>query len=164
MPEPNCFGVWCKALKNYLAAVAFSVLLMGGIPTPGLALPANTPATSVSVQEDSGGAIIDYVMRAAEYREGKVKVKFTGRCDSACTLFLSLPPSQLCVSSAAYFRFHAPVDDDDQIDPIGIEVLMRKYPLWIANWINDHGGLNSRLLTMTSADVLPHISTCPLTG
>jgi hypothetical protein len=119
---------------------------------------------SVDIHDENGGAIIDYAMRLAEYREGDVKVRITGRCDSACTLFLSLPTRQLCISENAYFRFHAPIDDENKIDPVAIELMMRKYPEWVKTWIAERDGLDSRLLTMTSEQARPHVPPCSVTG
>jgi hypothetical protein len=51
----------------------------------------------VSVKGDDGGNIAQYIIRTEEYRDAQAQVSFAGRCDSACTLFLSLPPEQMCI-------------------------------------------------------------------
>jgi hypothetical protein len=61
---------------------------------------------AVSVKGNNGGNIAQYILRTEEYCAAQTQVSFAGRCDSACTLCLSLAPEQRCLRQHAYFRFH----------------------------------------------------------
>jgi hypothetical protein len=115
----------------------------------------------ISVSGDSGGVIGNYVVRAATYRRAETKIDFTGRCDSACTLFLSLSPSQICVSEGAYFRFHLPQSPSPAIAVAAGRFLMRSYPAWVRTYITSHGGLSDRLLTVDYSYASRFIKKCP---
>lgn len=115
----------------------------------------------VSISGDSGGVIGDYAVRSASYRRSETRVNFTGRCDSACTLFLSLSPSQICVSEGAYFRFHLPQSPSPGIAVAAGRFLMRSYPAWVRTYITSHGGLSDRLLTVDYSYASRFIKTCP---
>jgi hypothetical protein len=104
--------------------------------------------SSVSIANNSGGNIVDFAMDAAGYREAGTMVRFTGRCDSACTLFLGLPAQQTCVSKGAYFRFHAPFGVSDRAQRTAQAYLMHKYPSWVRAWIGHNNGLTHQLITM----------------
>jgi hypothetical protein len=151
-------------LQSSIQKIALIVALMAPLTLSFAMAHEAAQPKSIDIHDENGGAIIDYAMRLAEYREGEVKVRITGRCDSACTLFLSLPTSQLCISENAYFRFHAPIDDENKIDPVATELMMRKYPEWVRTWIAEREGLDSRLLTMTSEQTLPHVPRCSVTS
>lgn len=114
----------------------------------------------IQVADDSGGEIIDYIFNVADYRESRAELHITGRCDSACTLYLSLPRQQLCITADAYFRFHAPVDDQNRPDPDAKDIMMGKYPGWVRQWIAANHGLDQRLITMTSDYARQFLPTC----
>ena len=113
------------------------------------------PSKSVQVQpiieiaNDSGGFVAEYALRLYEMLEAKQKVKFMGRCDSACTLFLALPTAQTCITEGAYFRFHAPTAPSASTAAAVGVYMMRKYPKWVRAWIVAQGGLSDRLPTMS---------------
>ena len=123
------------------------------------ALPSD-PAAGVEVQEDSGGRVIDYAIRMFELRDSRKEVRFEGRCDSACTLFLGLPKDQTCIGPGAYFRFHAPsapsAKDFDAVQSF----MMRKYPSWVRSWLTGQGGLSGQLVTMDYAYAHRYMRTC----
>ena len=92
---------------------------------------------SVSIFNNSGGKIVLFALKLAEYRDAGTLVKFSGRCDSACTLFLSLPKQQTCINRGAYFRFHAPSARSSRSE--------RSVQ---ASWIGRNGGLSRQLFRM----------------
>lgn len=104
---------------------------------------------TVEVGDDSGGFVAEYALRLYEILATKQKVKFVGRCDSACTLYLALPSEQTCITEGAYFRFHAPSGPSVATAAAVSAYLMRKYPTWVRAWIVAQGGLSDRLITMT---------------
>ena len=117
-------------------------------------------ANSVSISNNSGGMIVRYALKTAQFRRAGTVVKFSGRCDSACTLFLSLPKHQTCVSPGAYFRFHAPTARSSRSARMAKSYMMGKYPGWVQSWIHRNGGLNGRLITMDYAYARRFVQIC----
>jgi hypothetical protein len=115
---------------------------------------------AVSVNGDSGGNIAQYLVRTEEYRDAQTLVSFEGRCDSACTLYLSLAPEQICIGQNAYFRFHAPIAKSQRVQRMAIQVLMERYPYWVQDWIFQQGGLTRHLMTMDYAYASQFIQPC----
>lgn len=112
------------------------------------------------ITDDNGGRIIDYILRAAYYKEAKIQVEFAGRCDSSCTLYLSLPDEQLCITKDAFFRFHAPVDYWHRIDRGAVNLMMLKYPDWVQSWILSNNGLTRHLIEMDYSYAQQFMKTC----
>jgi len=73
------------------------------LPTGKETHPHRSSRKSVSIFNNSGGKIVLFALKLAQYRDAGTLVRFSGRCDSACTLFLSLPKQQTCISPGAYF-------------------------------------------------------------
>ena len=117
-------------------------------------------SNSVSISNNSGGVIVQYVLKAAAYEEAGTLVKFSGRCDSSCTLFLSLPQKQTCISPGAYFRFHSPSAKNARAIRVAQAFLMKKYPGWVRNWIYGQGGLSKQLIKMDYAYASRFIASC----
>ena len=115
---------------------------------------------SVSIANNSGGNIASFAVEAAGYRNAGTMVRFSGRCDSACTLFLGLPSNQTCVSEGSYFRFHSPTAGSARSQHIAQNYLMTKYPGWVRNWIAQHNGLSHQLITMDYSVTSQHMQTC----
>lgn len=103
---------------------------------------------AVSVKGDNGGNVAQYLLRTEEYRAAQTRVSFAGRCDSACTLYLSLAPEQICIRQHAYFRFHAPIASSPRVQRMAAAVLLERYPDWVKDWISQQGGLTRHLMTM----------------
>jgi hypothetical protein len=121
---------------------------------------ARGPQNPIEIGNDSGGLVAAYAMRMYQLEETKDAVKFVGRCDSACTLFLALPRDQTCVSSGAYFRFHAPSAPTETAAREVQYYMMRKYPKWVQNWINSRGGLTGQLITMDFGYANKYLRVC----
>lgn len=115
---------------------------------------------SVSIFNNSGGVIVLFALKVAEYRDAGMLVKFSGKCDSACTLFLSLPKQQMCINPGAYFRFHAPSARSSRSERSAQAFMMTKYPVWVRSWIQGRGGLSSRLFRMDYAYASRFIPSC----
>lgn len=122
--------------------------------------PLQSSRKSVSIFNNSGGVIVLFALKLAEYRDSGTLVKFSGRCDSACTLFLSLPKQQTCITRGAYFRFHAPSASSSRSERSAQAFLMAKYPDWVRSWIEEKGGLSSRLFRMDHAYASRFIPGC----
>ncbi|MGH6854867.1 MAG: hypothetical protein ACREDN_05575, partial [Aestuariivirga sp.] len=107
--------------------------------TLGLAAEANAfPSFGrkvISIRGDSGGQMLDYAIRMKRLERARGYVRFTGRCDSACTLYLALPSSRVCVSPGATFGFHLPTGASSRGNRIAANYMMRNYPGWVRAWI-----------------------------
>jgi hypothetical protein len=130
------------------------------LPTGRETHPPQSSRKSVSIFNNSGGAIVMFALKLAEYRDAGTLLKFSGRCDSACTLFLSLPKQQTCISPGAYFRFHAPSARSSRSERSAQAFMMTKYPNWVRSWIQGKGGLSSRLFKMDYAYASRFIPGC----
>jgi hypothetical protein len=117
-------------------------------------------ANIVDIADDSGGFVAQYAIRMYTLKEARNELHFHGRCDSACTLFLALPPQQTCVSPGAYFRFHAPSAATAEAIESVQTYMMKKYPRWVRSWILGQGGLSSQLITMDYAYASKFMRTC----
>jgi hypothetical protein len=117
----------------------------------------------ISIENDSGGYIIDYAIRFAEYEKNDEKIQFAGRCDSACTMFLALPKKQTCISPGAFFRFHSPYGGSAKQDEIASSFLLEKYPQWVTKWIAANGHLTDDLITMDFAYAKKFMNVCAQT-
>jgi len=124
------------------------------------ALRDNSADTYHQVQNDRGGRVIDYAVRTAKLRESGQQTRLAGRCASACTLYLTLPPEQLCILPGTSFAFHAPVAKSPRGGKTAEQYLFSSYPQWVQAWIESRGGLTSNLLIMSYADASQHLRTC----
>lgn len=122
--------------------------------------PPSDATGAVDIQEDRGGRVVDYALRMFELRDSGKEVRFEGRCDSACTLFLGLPKDQTCIGPGAYFRFHAPSAPSAKDVGAVQSFMMHKYPGWVRSWLTDQGGLSGQLLTMDYAYARRYMRTC----
>lgn len=123
-------------------------------------LPVLSGRKSVSISNNSGGVIGSFALQAAEFQAAGTLVKFSGRCDSACTLFLSLPREQTCIGPKAYFRFHAPSARSSRLARTAQSYMMANYPEWVRSWIEQKGGLSRLLFTMDYAYASRFIPSC----
>lgn len=68
-----------------------------------LLVAASAQAETVVIRNDYGGNVLEYQARRRELAEAD-RVEIRGRCDSACTIFLTLPNA--CVGPGATLGFH----------------------------------------------------------
>jgi hypothetical protein len=102
----------------------------------------------VIIGNERGGYISEYARRTLKWREDGTLLRFTGRCDSACTLYLALPYEQTCISEGASFRFHAPIAGSQKARHLAQVYMLNAYPEWVRSWIDAVGGLSEDLVTM----------------
>lgn len=110
--------------------------------------PSSDYSRSVSVGSDRGGFVVNYGLRMLRWRQNGTKVRFSGACQSACTLYLGLAPSQVCISPGASFSFHSPFGASGRGNRMAQQFMMRNYPGWVKSWIRSQGGLSGRMKTM----------------
>jgi hypothetical protein len=112
------------------------------------------------ISNDRGGYVIQYALQLQKLKQAGTKVQFTGRCLSACTLYLALPKSQTCISPRASFSFHAAYGAGPRGNQIATSYMLNKYPSWVRNWISTKGGLSRRLITMPYEYTSNYMNTC----
>lgn len=118
------------------------------------------PPRTVAIGSDRGGAVIQYGLRMLRWRQNRTRIRFSGACQSACTLYLGLAPSQVCISPGASFSFHAPHGSSRRGNQGAQAYMMRNYPGWVRSWIRSQGGLSGRMKTMSYGYASRFINPC----
>lgn len=118
------------------------------------------PANAETVRGNPGGQIVTFALHVAKLRAADEPVHFDGECDSACTLYLSLPAEQLCATPRASFGFHLPYGVGAHENAVAANYLLSQYPDWVRQWIEEHGGLSHTLIRMDADEVAMHLPTC----
>ncbi|WP_421703039.1 hypothetical protein [Aliiroseovarius sp.] len=142
--------------KAGTAALIFGLTLSQG----GLALGNNANPALMVVHSDNGGHVVDYARTVSKVRSQGTKVRITGRCDSACTLYLALPTDQTCISPGASFGFHRAYGASQSANAWGTDYLVRHYPAWVHQWINSHGGVSSDIKRMSFSYASRFMNVC----
>lgn len=115
---------------------------------------------TVTIRNDRGGQVIHYALKMLRLKEAGHSVRFSGRCDSACTLYLALPRSKTCVSPGASFGFHLPYGASGAGNEVAAQYLLSSYPGWVRSWIADKGGLKGPIKTMGYGYASQFLPTC----
>src|SRR5262249_45720268 len=115
---------------------------------------------SVSIGSDAGGVVIQYGLRMLRWKQSGTRVRFSGACRSACTIYLGLASSQTCISPGASFGFHSPFGAAGRGNSVAQAFMMRNYPGWVRSWIRSQGGLNGRIKTMSYGYASRFIKPC----
>lgn len=117
-------------------------------------------SSAMTIRADRGGEVITYAIRMKELQEAGRDVRFSGPCDSACTLYLALPRSQTCITQGASFGFHLPYGASARGNRVAAEYMLRQYPGWVKSWIQRKGGLSSGIKRMDYAHASKYLPTC----
>lgn len=112
------------------------------------------------ITNDNGGDLVSYAQSVSRARIDNTQVAFNGRCASACTLYLSLSPSQTCITRGASFWFHRAYGARPDFNQWGTDYMMTRYPAWVRRWIAAHGGLSNRLMRMDYTYAAQHMRPC----
>lgn len=115
------------------------------------------------IANDNGGDLVDYVRRVSRARNQNTQIVLSGQCGSACTLYLSLEPSQTCITRGTSFVFHRAYGATADMNQWGTDYLMARYPDWVQSWISARGGLSDRLMRMNYAYASRFMRTCRTT-
>ena len=100
------------------------------------------------IVHDPGGQVIQYALKSKKMEKQGQEVRFAGRCDSACTLYLSMPKHLTCISPGASFLFHAPYGGSKSENRTAHQYLVKSYPRWVKRWIRSRGGLENQAKVM----------------
>ena len=115
---------------------------------------------AVHIHQDLGGSVVAYARKVSLIRKKGRMVQISGRCDSACTLFLALPPSQICINPGASFGFHRAYGSTKFMNDWGTQYLQKSYPKWVNNWLRRKGGLNNSVKRVSFATASRHVARC----
>lgn len=113
----------------------------------------------VIIGDSPGGNLTGTVATIGEAFICETVITIAGECYSGCTMFLTLPPEQLCFTDDALFFFHGPGLDVERYEALygeppteeiierdrirAVNFMLGIYPAWIRPWIEQNGALNS---------------------
>jgi hypothetical protein len=112
-----------------------------------------------------GGQVGPFIDLFDKVRASGERVVIDGPCLSACTLVLSVVPSErICVTRRAVFGFHAArsIDRRGKIyaEPEASMLVLEAYPGPVRDWIVRRGGLTSRLLLLRGRELAAMYRSC----
>jgi hypothetical protein len=127
-----------------------------------LALPA---VAEVRILKSPGGQVGPFLDLFEEVRQSGERVVIDGPCLSACTLVLSMVPSErICVTRRAILGFHAARSIDRRgrsyAEPEASQLVLEAYPTPVRLWIERRGGLTSRLLILRGRELTSMYRSC----
>jgi hypothetical protein len=130
-----------------------------------LALVAMPARAEVRIIASPGGQVGPFLDLFEQVRQSGERVVIDGPCLSACTLVLSIVPSErICVTRRAVLGFHAARSVDRRgrlyAEPEASEAVLEAYPAPIRDWISRRGGLTSRLLLLRGRELMSMYRRC----
>ena len=119
----------------------------------------------VRILSSPGGQVGPFLDLFEEVRASGERVVIDGPCLSACTLVLSMIPSErICVTRRAIFGFHAARSIDrwgrTYAEPEASQLVLEAYPTPVRAWIERRGGLTSRLLLLRGRELMAMYRPC----
>jgi hypothetical protein len=119
----------------------------------------------VRILASPGGEVGPFLDLFEKVRDSGERVVIDGPCLSACTLVLSMVPSErICVTRRAVLGFHAArsIDRRGRIaaEPEASRLVLEAYPDPIRNWIIRRGGLTSHLLLLRGRELAAMYRVC----
>jgi hypothetical protein len=139
-----------------VAAIGAAVLLVGSV----------SAIADVRIKASNGGDVLAYLAFFALLERSGERVILDGPCFSACTLVLSsIPRERICVTRRAALGFHAAQLLDTRSSkryaaPDATRVLTATYPTAIRSWIEQHGGLTSKLIILRGQELTALYPSC----
>jgi hypothetical protein len=128
-PSPKAYGkialIWIFFIA--LAFTAFNVI------SPDSPAPPDSPAYDKTIGSDAGGNVREYILAVNLAAIRGEKVRITGRCASACTMYLRTDVG--CVTPRAVLQFHAAFDQKaGQISQASTALMASYYPAPLREW------------------------------
>ena len=119
----------------------------------------------VRILASPGGAVGPFLELFDRVRASGERVVIDGPCLSACTLVLSMVPSErICVTRRAVLGFHAARSMDRRgrlyAEPEASKLVLQAYPGPVRDWIVHRGGLTSRLLLLRGRELTAMYRPC----
>ena len=137
-------------IRTFLAALVMSSAVWGS-------------AAAVTIDDDGGGRIGTYLAKYHALRASGERVEIAGTCASACTMVLGIiPRNRICVGPGARLVFHSAWDGagDQRVAADGNRILLASYPNSVRRWIERHGGLHAKLITLSGPDLAAMFPAC----
>jgi len=101
-----------------------------------------------TIRADKGGEVVSYALKVKRIERAGTPVRISGKCESACTLYLSLPQDQICITPGASFSFHKPYGSSRRINSSAANMMVNEYPYWVQDWLAFKGGLRTDMVVM----------------
>jgi hypothetical protein len=119
----------------------------------------------VRILSSPGGQVGPFLDLFEQVNKSGERVVIDGPCLSACTLVLSMVPSErICVTRRAVLGFHAARSIDRRgrtyAEPEASRLVLEAYPGPVRNWIIQRGGLTSRLLLLRGRELAAMYRSC----
>jgi hypothetical protein len=129
------------------------------------ALSLSSAQAEIRILASPGGQVGPFLDLFDRVRASGERVVIDGPCLSACTLVLSLVPSErICVTRRAVLGFHAARSIDRRgrmyAEPEASELVLQAYPAGVQSWIRHRGGLTSRVLLLRGRELAALYPTC----
>lgn len=96
---------------------------------------------TITIDHGIGGYVQGTMSNLIRVIESRKRVVINGRCQSACTLFLSLGRGRVCITRRAELWFHQASYQSGQRSRYWSDKMFRLYPRKIRNYIRKRGGL-----------------------
>jgi hypothetical protein len=126
----------------------------------------SSPARSeMRILGSPGGQVGPFLDLFEQVRDSGDRVVIDGPCLSACTLVLSMVPSdRICVTRRAVLGFHAARSVDRRgrtyAEPEASRLVLEAYPAPVQGWIRHRGGLTSRMLLLRGRELAAIYRSC----
>ena len=119
----------------------------------------------VRILASPGGQVGPFIDLFEKVRNSGERVVIDGPCLSACTLVVSMVPSErICVTRRAVLGFHAARSMDRRgrlyAEPEASKLVLEAYPGPVRDWIVRRGGLTSRLLLLRGRELASMYRSC----
>ena len=142
-----------------------STWLIGLLAAIACATPLAPTRAEVRILASPGGQVGPFLDLFEKVRATGERVVIDGPCLSACTLVLSIVPSErICVTRRAILGFHAARSVDRRgrsfAEPEASDLVLQTYPMPVRDWITRHGGLTSRLLLLRGRELKSIYRSC----
>jgi hypothetical protein len=129
-----------------------------GLAALFILLTAFPASAAIRIQASNGGRIGDYLVIFDRMRATGEKIIIDGPCLSACTLVLSvIPTERICVTPRAVLGFHAAWKPDRRGRPLrhaeATQLMLETYPPPVRQWISRRGGLTSRTILLRGREL-----------
>ena len=119
----------------------------------------------VRILASPGGQVGPFIDLFEKVRNSGERVVIDGPCLSACTLVVSMVPSErICVTRRAVLGFHAARSMDRRgrlyAEPEASKLVLEAYPDPVRSWIIRRGGLTSHMLLLRGRELAAMYRSC----
>lgn len=116
------------------------------------------PPAVIEIVADPGGFINMRADQIAYIKRHGYQVRILGQCNSSCTMYLSLPRSQVCISPNASLGFHSSYNAIvGGRNDAGTQTMLNHYPNFVLAKLKP---LSPTLQYLSGAILLPYMRRC----